>query len=99
MSSSSCATRISSGAILKKRANAATERPERFMKVWGLSSQTVCPCTVVRAAMPCQALSCTSETRSESASASIHQKPALWRVSVYSGPGFPRPTNSLIMVG
>ena len=31
------------------------------------------------------------------ASASIHQKPALWRVASYSGPGFPRPTKSLIM--
>ena len=30
-------------------------------------------------------------------SASIHQKPALWRVASYSGPGLPRPTNSLIM--
>ena len=40
----------------------------------------------------------TSETLSSRATASIHQKPALWRVSSYSGPGLPRPTKSLIMV-
>src|SRR6059058_1504794 len=32
------------------------------------------------------------------AASSTHQKPALWRVASYSGPGLPRPTNSLIMV-
>ena len=31
------------------------------------------------------------------ASASTHQKPALWRVASYSGPGLPRPTKSRIM--
>ena len=40
-----------------------------------------------------------SVTLSSRASASTHQKPALWRVASYSGPGLPRPTNSLIMVG
>jgi hypothetical protein len=51
-SSSSCATRISSGWILKKRASAATDLPERFMKVCGSSSQMVWPCTVPRATRP-----------------------------------------------
>jgi hypothetical protein len=51
-SSSSWITRISSGAILKKRASAATDLPERFMKVCGSSSQTVWPCSVVRATRP-----------------------------------------------
>jgi hypothetical protein len=37
-SSSSWTTRISSGAILKKRASADTDLPDRFMKVIGSSS-------------------------------------------------------------
>ena len=52
VSSSSCTTRISSGAILKNRASAAADLP-RFMNVWGSKKQpTVLPCTVARAASP-----------------------------------------------
>jgi hypothetical protein len=32
------------------------------------------------------------------ARSSMYQNPALWRVSSYSGPGLPRPTNSRIMM-
>jgi hypothetical protein len=51
-SSSSWATRISFGSILKKRASAATDLPDRFMNVVGSSSQTGRPPTLARAAMP-----------------------------------------------
>src|SRR5207245_367367 len=78
-------------------ASRATERPDRFMKVCGSSSHTVWPCTLARATRPWNPFSGTSDTFSSRASASTHQKPALCRVASYSGPGLPRPTNSLIM--
>ena len=40
MSSSSCTTTMFAGSIEKKRANAATGWPERFMKVRGLAMTT-----------------------------------------------------------
>src|SRR6218665_1117000 len=79
MSSSSCTTRISSGWSLKKRASEATDWPEWFMKVCGCNSQTLWPCTVVRASRAWWLRSGSSVVLSSRASASIHQKPALWR--------------------
>ena len=40
------------GSILKKRASAATDLPDRFMKVIGSSSQSGLPFTFTRAASP-----------------------------------------------
>ena len=51
-SSSSWATRISPGSILKNRASAATDLPDRFMNVAGSSSQMTWPPTLARTAWP-----------------------------------------------
>src|SRR5260221_1658028 len=86
-SSSSCTTRISSGAMAKKRADAATARPERFMNVIGFSSRTA----PAFATSPANFDSWTSDAPSFAASSSANKNPALWRVFAYSRPGLPSP--------
>ena len=80
---------------LKKRASAATDLPDRFMKVCGCSSQTLWPAMLVRAIRPWWR----ARHQSASARAPVHlstKSRRLWRVVAFR-PGLPRPTNSLIM--
>src|SRR5450830_829563 len=60
------------------------------MKVWGSSSQTSLPLMKVFAASALKRVS--RERRVLPARLSTSQKPALFRVCSYSGPGLPRPT-------
>src|SRR3989442_102399 len=71
----------------------ASAAPLRFMDVVGLSTRTGTLSTdaaVIRARSPRR--NGGSPQRATLASAS--QKPALWRVAAYSGPGLPRPTTA-----
>ena len=58
----------------------------------GLSSQQWLAAAATRAISPENLFSARSTAACLRASWSTNQKPALWRVSAYFGPGFPRPT-------
>src|SRR5476649_1969324 len=62
------------------------------MKVCGSSSQTSWPAMLVLATKALKRASLDSLQPRSLARLSTSQKPALWRVCSYSGPGLPRPT-------
>src|SRR2546425_6704816 len=71
----------------------ASAAPLRFMDVVGLSTRTGTLSTdpaVIRARSPRR----NGGKPQWATSASASQKPALWRVAAYSGPGLPRPTTA-----
>src|SRR3546814_17644997 len=76
------------------RSAAATDLPEAFMKVAGLSSQTGWPAMTTLQVSPNSFDSRPKRAPSRSARASTSQNPALCRVLRCSGPGVPSPTLS-----
>src|SRR5690606_5035482 len=66
--------------------------PDLFMKVAGLARITACPAWRARATQAKNGFSRVKVARRSSAKWSASQKPALWRVASYSGPGLPSPT-------
>ena len=69
------------------------------MKVIGSSSHSGRPADVdARHQAEVAALGRERDASARAATSSTNQKPALWRVASYSGPGLPRPTSSRIMV-
>ena len=91
-SSSSCTTRISSGAILKKPASICTARPARVHE--GLRQQQPDAAPSCGRPAPGSWSSLRSAMPLRGAKRSTSQNPALCRVRSYSLPGLPRPTMS-----
>src|SRR5690606_16388554 len=79
-SSSAWATRDCSGSSFQYRSAAATDLPERFMNVAGLSRRTVRPPTLACAVSPNTLASTLKRTPRASATESMNQDPALCRV-------------------